>query len=277
MATNPRVSIIIPCYNQGQFLKEALLSVQQCDQSLIETIIVNDGSTESFTNSYIASLSEKYHIISQENKGLSAARNAGIAAAKGEYILLLDADNKIRPPYITTGIEVLERSADTAVVYGDAEFFGDKQERVRVGEFNMQRLMIVNYIDACAVVRKSVFEKVGMYDVNMKWGWEDWDLWLRIAFAGYKFHYIDDIVFDYRVRSASMSKELYKNYEKPNSIEKYIHEKYPERMGHEWMVDHYIKRFRKKPFLFLCKLFLKAYFPKYYNKLLAKNKIRNGL
>ncbi|HEY8916042.1 MAG TPA: glycosyltransferase family 2 protein, partial [Chitinophaga sp.] len=89
---NPIVSIIIPCYNQGHFLQDALKSLAACDADLYELIIVNDGSTDAATNTYLRELSNQgYHVIFQENQGLGAARNTGIRAAKGRYLLPLDA------------------------------------------------------------------------------------------------------------------------------------------------------------------------------------------
>jgi glycosyltransferase involved in cell wall biosynthesis len=275
----PRISIVIPCYNQGHYLKETLASLTACDKDLIEIIIVNDGSTDKATNDYIDELKHlpQYKVIIQKNGGLSAARNSGIELSSCDYILPLDSDNKIRQPYIPRAIEILDNSKTVAVVYGDAEYFDEKTGKWEVGTFNMQRLMLHNYIDACAVIRKSALREVGLYDVSMRLGWEDWDLWLRIAFAGYSFSYIPEVFFDYRVTQNSMSKSLYRNYAVPNSIENYVYEKYKDRMGPDWVVKYYVNRFRKNPVLFLVKLFIKSYLPKYYNKLLAKNKIRNGL
>lgn len=274
----PRVSVIIPCYNQGHYLAEALESVRMADASLLEVIIVNDGSTDKFTNDYCRELQlQGYQVVFQENRGLSGARNTAIRLAKGDFILPLDADNKIRPGYITKSIAVMDNSPLVAVVYGNARFFGDSDQVSRPGPFNLQRMMISNVIDACSVIRKTVLEQAGLYDESMRSGWEDWELYLRIAFAGYEFHYVDEVLFDYRVLSSSMSKTLYRDYEKPNAIENYVHKKHPARMGHQWIVEHYVKRFKKNPLLFTGKLFLRAYFPRYYQKLLEKNKIRNGL
>lgn len=273
-----RVSVIIPCYNQGQYLAGALESLKAVDASLLEVIIVNDGSTDNFTNEYCRKLqSEGYNVIFQENKGLSGARNTAIGIAKGDYILALDADNKIRPEYILKSIAVMDSNPQVAVVYGNAQFFGDRHDVWVPGPFNLQRIMISNVIDACSVIRRSVLQQVGQYDTSMRSGWEDWELYLRIAFAGYELHYINEVLFDYRVQSSSMSKALYSNYEKPNAIENYVHRKHPSRMGHQFIVEHYVRRFKKNPLLFTGKLFLRAYFPGYYQKLLEKNKIRNGL
>ena len=201
------LSIVIPCYNHGIYIGDALESVAKYQGKYrIEVIIVNDGSTDAHTKAVMEQLAgEGYQIIHQENKGLAAARNTGIAAAKGEYILPLDSDNKIYPDYIDKGIEVLERHSQVGVVYGDALYFGDKTGRWVVGNFDMRRLFDSNFIDACAVFRKRIWEEVGGYDENMPaMGWEDWDFWMRAVMEGWKFHYVPEVLFDYRVRDNSM-------------------------------------------------------------------------
>ena len=133
--------------------------------------------------------------------------------------------------------------------------------------------MLRNYIDACAIIKKSVLEEVGRYD-NMKiMGLEDWDLWLRIAFAGYKFHYIDEVMFEYRVTGKSMIKQLNADIQKQNSIEEYISAKYSDKLSAEGVFDYFVYRLKKRPFRFFRKLILRKYFPAYYNKLLKENKI----
>ncbi len=274
-----RVSVIIPCYNQGNFIEEALASVASCNTDLIEIIIINDGSTDTQTNTILQELAAKgMQVIFQDNKGLAAARNAGIRAAKGEFILPLDADNKIRCGYVDQGVAAMDRDPEIAVVYGNANYFGSKTGDWNPGPFNLQKLMIANFIDACALIRRSVLDKVGYYDEGMKFmGWEDWDRWLAISFAGYKFHYLDQVVFDYRVGDQSMIRKLYNKYEKPNYLENYIHSKYPAQMGQHWITSNMTTRFKKNPFLFLMKLIITAYFPAYHKRLLKANKIRNGL
>jgi glycosyltransferase involved in cell wall biosynthesis len=274
-----RVSIIIPCYNQGRFIADALKSIAACDPAKIEVIVINDGSTELQTNEILQALSiGGTKVIFQHNKGLAAARNAGIKIAKGEFILPLDADNMIRPQYIEQGLALMDQHPDVAVVYGNANYFGIKTGLWRPGSFNLQRLMISNYIDACALIRKSVLDDVGYYDEQMKFmGWEDWDRWLAIAFHGFRFHYLDETVFDYRVEERSMITSLYNKYEKPNYLENYVHSKYPEHMGHKWILHYFLVRFKKNPLTFVAKLIILAYFPSYHRKLLLQNKIRNGL
>jgi glycosyltransferase involved in cell wall biosynthesis len=106
----PKVSIIIPCYNHGKYIMDAISSVEKIeDKNLYELIIINDGSTDEYTNTLLKELSDKgYYVIFQENKGLATSRNNAIAISKGEYILPLDADNKIRPEYIYKGINIYQ-------------------------------------------------------------------------------------------------------------------------------------------------------------------------
>ncbi len=271
------ISVVIPCYNQGIFLKEALDSLELCDKKLFEVIIINDGSTDHFTNKYTERLYEQgHHVIFQENSGLGQARNIGIKQAKGKYILPLDADNKIYPGYISKSLEILEKNEHIAVVYGNANFFGEKGGILKPGPFNLQKLMLGNYIDACAVIRKSVIEEVGLYE-NMKiMGYEDWDLWLRMAFAGHKFYYIDEVMFDYRVLASSMMRNLNRDIEKQNKIEQYFIEKYSEQLSPESINDRFIYKMKKSPLNFFYRLVLRKFFPSYYSKLIKENKMYIG-
>ncbi len=275
----PLISVVIPCYNQGKYLEEALQSLARCDQRLFEVVIVNDGSTDAYTNQYLAGLdSKRYKVLSQQNLGLGEARNNGIKIASAPYVLPLDSDNTIEPEYLTKSIGILEQDPAVAVVYGNARYFGEKTGILKPGPFNLQKLMLGNYIDACAVVRKTVIAEVGYYD-NMKiMGYEDWDLWLRIAFKGYLFHYVDEALFNYRVRSQSMMRNLNANIKQQNEIEEYFTNKYPDKLSFEGVSDHFIYKIKKKPFRFIYRLLLKKFFPAYYERLIRENKMyRNFL
>ncbi len=221
------VSVIIPCFNMGHFLLEAIQSVEVCPKSSYELIIVDDGSTEPQTLEILARLEKQgYHLIRQSNKGLAAARNAGINAARSPYILPLDADNKIRPAFLEEGMKILEQFPDVGVVYGDAEFFGDKTGVWRVPEFEISLMLVMNQIDACAVYRKKIWEQTGGYDSEMpQMGYEDWDFWLKVYTAGWRFYHTHKLLFDYRVRKDSMVTQCLKPENEEKSI-KYIYGKH---------------------------------------------------
>jgi glycosyltransferase involved in cell wall biosynthesis len=273
----PIVSIVIPCYNQGTYLKETLDSLAAVDKDQVETIIVNDGSTDKYTNDYLRELSSQgYRVVFQENKGLGGARNRGIKEARGKYILPLDADNTIFPGYISKGVAIMEAREDVAVVYGNAEYFGEKQGILAPGPFNLQKLMLGNFIDACAVIRKAVIEEVCYYD-NMKiMGFEDWDLWLRIALKGHKFHYIDETLFNYRVHQHSMMRTLNRDIRLQNEIEDYLAQKYRDQLSFTVVKDYFIGKIKRRPFHFFYRLVLQKYFPTYYERSIREGRMYKG-
>lgn len=269
----PKISIIIPCYNHGMYIKDAIESVELCkDKELYEIIIMNDGSTDKFTVEILQELAESgYHVINQQNQGLGAARNNAIKQAAGKYILPLDSDNKIRPDYIYESIKILDKQPDIAMVYGDSEYFGEKKGINKVGEFNLQRLMLGNFIDACAVYRKSVWEKIDGYDEKMPvMGYEDWDLWLKMALNGFTFRYLNCVMFDYRVRNDSMLHSI--DNAKGNEIREYMNGKYQKSLGYSFINDLFIKDFKKNKKLLL-KLMIAIFLPRTLNWLEKKNLI----
>ena len=107
-----KVSIVIPCYNQGAMLRQALASIEQVrNENLLEVIVVDDGSSEVETKRILSEvLQAGYCVVSQSNRGLGAARNAGIRLAKGEFILPLDSDNRLRDAYLNEAVSLLKRN-----------------------------------------------------------------------------------------------------------------------------------------------------------------------
>src|SRR5438270_12685045 len=106
--SSPRFSIVIPCFNHGAYLPETLRSIEAAGRTDVEVIVVDDGSTDPITRKVIDGLHGEYlTVIRQKNSGLAAARNAGFKAAKTDYVLPVDADNRIRPAYIEHGISLM--------------------------------------------------------------------------------------------------------------------------------------------------------------------------
>jgi glycosyltransferase involved in cell wall biosynthesis len=202
------VTVVVPCYNHGGFLREAIESAEKSHGVRFEIVVVDDGSTDEATLGVMAELRrDGYQVIRHdENRGVSAARNTGIARARGRYVLPLDADNRIRPDYLRLGTSILDRTPTVGVVYGDIEYFGEATGRNVTLEFSLERLMIDNIVDNCAVFRRVIWEECGGYDTEMpdRLGYEDWDLWLQAAKRGWQFVRIPEVMLDYRVRSDSM-------------------------------------------------------------------------
>ena len=198
------VSVIVPCFDDGQFLLEAIASFERVVPKNCELIVVNDGSKEPRTLEILKILREAgYFLLDQVNQGLSAARNAGIRLAAGRYILPLDADNRIRAGFVEAAIKILDSLSEIGIVYGYRQFFGMRTDLNEVAEFDLEEILTFNYIDAGAMFRKQVWADCGGYDQRIS-PLEDWDLWISAAEKGWRFHRLPQVTFEYRVRPESL-------------------------------------------------------------------------
>ncbi len=265
-----KLSIVIPCYNQGEYLIDALSTINSLNKAYVEVIIINDGSTEERTNNIIEDISkDDYIIISQLNQGLAKSRNKGINIAKGEYILTLDADNIITPEYLNEALTILENEKNVGVVYSNPIFFGKRTGERKLCGFDHEKIAHRNYIDACAFFRKSLWKEIGGFDENMPiMGYEDWDFWIRVSYTKWDFYHINKPLFYYRVRNNSMLSEIQKN-ENQSEIISYLYQKHS-----LFFREAYLKLCRRSEFLLqynlnsnwrIIKFFLKVY--SYMNKI----------
>ncbi len=256
------ISIIIPCYNSGIFLKDALASIFDYVLEGFEIIIVNDGSTDIFTLNFLNKLKDpRILIINQKNQGLASARNVGVANSKGELLLFLDSDNKILSNYSKWAIEAFKNNSKLGVVYGNPVFFGEVNlpTRFESKPFQFDSLLCGNFIDACAFVKKEAFFCVDGFSVDHRLdGWDDWDLWIKLSSAGWDFNYIDRDCFQYRVSNDSMIGS--KSIEEKNRMLQYLGAKHGF-IFHQRFRRYYklLERIEKNPFLY----FLKIIFYKY--------------
>ena len=198
------LSVVTPCYEQGTLLLEAIASVERHAPPRCELIIVNDGSRQPKTLEILDLLKRcGYFVVDQENAGLSAARNKAIGLARGRYILPLDDDNRIREGFLAEAISVLDGSPEIGIVNGDRNLFGFQRGIDQRTDFDLDKLLENNYIDACAVLRKQVWIDCQGYDPLMCPA-DDWELWIHAAALGWRFHHIPQVTFDYRVRPGSL-------------------------------------------------------------------------
>jgi glycosyltransferase involved in cell wall biosynthesis len=204
MPDKPLVTVVIPCYNHGKFIEAAIDSVKLQPYDNTEIIVIDDGSTDTHTLEVLSKIASKVTVVRQANQGPSIARNVAIKQSKGEYILALDSDNKIRPNFISTAVEYLNSNPETGVVYGDFQYYGDKTDIKKQLEFDIKKQLNNNIFDMCAVFRRKVFDDVGGFDEFMsKPGLEDWDFWISVYEKGWKFKHIPEIFFDYYIAETS--------------------------------------------------------------------------
>ena len=187
----PFFSIIIPLFNKENFIENTLKSV--LNQSFIdfELLIVNDGSTDHSEKKVLELQDPRIHYFYQENGGVSAARNFGIAKAQSNYITFIDADDYWYPNFLQEMFENIRRFPELKVFSAAIEV--ETSKKVIPSSYSIVKKAdceIVNYFDAslketvictsCAIFHKTVFEKTGLFDIQLKSG-EDTDLWIRIG------------------------------------------------------------------------------------------------
>jgi glycosyltransferase involved in cell wall biosynthesis/predicted SAM-dependent methyltransferase/tetratricopeptide (TPR) repeat protein len=207
-AVSSLVSVIIPCYNQAHFLTEAVESVVNQTFTEWEIIVVNDGSPDD-TKGAFRQLVNRWpkHVLrylEKPNGGLADARNAGIALARGKYILPLDADDKLHPEMLAKTVALLETRPDISIAYTDLVHFGAVNGVVRAAEFDFTKLCQNNQLNYCSLYRRELWTAAGGYHANMLWGYEDWDFWIGCGERGFKAKRIPEPLLLYRVKNSSM-------------------------------------------------------------------------
>ena len=203
----PKVSVIITCYNLGQYLDEAVDSVLSQAWQEFEIVIVDDGSTDAATVALLADYCRpKTRVIRAPHRGVSAARNLGIASATGVYLCALDADDRLEPTYFAKAVGALE--ADPSITFASCwlRTFGDEEREWKPERCDFPTLLWEDTVLTAALVRREAVLAVGGYDAGMPLqGLEDWDLWQTLIERGYRGTIIPEILFNYRRREGSLS------------------------------------------------------------------------
>lgn len=223
----PTFSIIIPCFNQDKYLEECLNSVSNQTFQNWECIVVNDGSTD---NSELIALDfvnkdKRFIYKYKENSGLASTRNFGINLAKGIYVLPLDGDDKIGTDYLLKAIEIFDKKLNTKLVYCKAEYFGDINKYWDLPIFQYKSFLFQNCIFCSAIFKKSDYLLTSGYDINMIYGYEDWEFWLQLIQKDDTVERINSIQFSYRQREDSMISFI-KNRENLKKMMNYIFTKH---------------------------------------------------
>ena len=209
----PKVSVIITCYNLGQYLDEAVNSVLSQTYQDFEILIVNDGSTDDFTNGLLAAYQRaKTTVYHTENQGLPSARNYGIERATGEYVCCLDADDKYHTEFLEKTVVVFEKDLEEkfGIVTTNYQLFENSTNKIDVIDFDPYILAVENCLHVASLFRRKCWRLVGGFAVNLS-GYQDWSLWLAIIARGYKWFTIKEYLFFYRDRAGSMLKRSDKN------------------------------------------------------------------
>jgi hypothetical protein len=205
----PLVSVIIPCYNAARYLVDSIESALVQTHPRIEVIVVDDGSADE-TSTIARSYPVTY--LYQENRGVSGARNKGILNSQGKYVLFLDADDRLLPEAVATGVRLLEDRPECALAVGEHRYIAADGAELRQSNKHPARgdhyLMLLesNFIEApcSALHRRSSLSVTGVFDENLRVG-EDWELYLRTARRCSIISH-DAIVSEYRQHDSNVSR-----------------------------------------------------------------------
>lgn len=208
------VSIVIPCFNQAQWLHKALSSCFEQTVPALEIIVVDDGSTDD-----IASVVDEFGVparcIRVANRGLPGARNTGLMHARGHAFLPLDSDDWISPRYLEKTLPLLE-SADVVCV--GLQEFGERHGKympgceLRLDQLTIEAERLSNRLFYCSLFRTSLLREAGGYNGRMIHGYEDWDLWIDLMQRGARLAAVNEVLFHYNTRADSMLQDTEKNW-----------------------------------------------------------------
>lgn len=197
------VSVVVPCFGLAQFLPEAVLSLLSQTWPHWECIIVDDGSPDETRLTAEALIRAhpraNIRLLSQANKGVAEARNAGFRVAKGSLFLALDADDRLASEYLERCCARFREDPLLDIVYTDMQFFGSRAGRFSFPDIAMNGLVRSNTIPIAALHRREVWQRAGGFCSTLE-GYEDWDYWLAAAGSGARAAHVALPLFHYRVR-----------------------------------------------------------------------------
>ncbi len=191
----PLISIVVPVYNHAEALKHALDSITAQTYKNREIIVVDDGSDVPIEHS------DEYHLLTQKNSGAPAARNKGLQAAKGEYVIFWDADVIAKPSFLQKLFSALQQHPEASYAYSNMSFGTHKMP---AQEFSPDALKKNNYIHSTSLIRRS---KAVLWDETLK-RFQDWDLWLTMLKQGKKGVWVDEYLFTVTPHNEGMSSWL---------------------------------------------------------------------
>lgn len=198
------VSVVMPCYNDGLYIAEAIASVEAQTYPAIELIVIDDGSDDLQTLEALGALDQSKITLLHTNRVRPAgARNAGVRASKGTYILPLDADDIMEPEYIERAVDAMRADDRLGIVYCHGDSFGSEEATWRSPDYVPEMELSLNQIFNSALYRRADWERVGGYCESLLNGLEDYDFWLSILALGRTVLQLPEIYFHYRFKPVS--------------------------------------------------------------------------
>jgi glycosyltransferase involved in cell wall biosynthesis len=224
----PKVSIVIPYYNAVKYIEETIDSVVKQTYNNWECIILNDGSPDDGETIILNKIKNdaRFYYYAQLNTGVCEARNNAMKHAKGEYILFLDADDLISPNFLEETVKVLDENVTVSVVTSIVKLFGGRKKVLQITSYDLPTIIGDNKIVVTSLFRKTDFDAVGGFNLNMKDGYEDWDFWIGILKRGGKVVCAEKATFYYRYLQKSRNNTI--DIEKEQKLRKQMWENHKE-------------------------------------------------
>ena len=211
---NIRVSVIMPCYNDGKYIAEAVASLRASVFQDMELIIIDDGSDDPETLNVLKNIDyPRVRILNTFRVRPAAARNAGIREARGEYIFPLDADDTIDPEYIGKAVEKMDADPSLGIVYCHADLFGEKTGPWELPDYSLRMMLLDNCIFVSSLFRKADWESIGGFGEDFRAGMEDYDFWLSVLGLGREVYQFPETWFHYRIKPASRTTQFNNSYD----------------------------------------------------------------
>lgn len=202
-----RLTIVIPCYDDGAYLAEAVESSLDQTHDDLEVMVMDDGSTDSETLRILSSLPSRVRVLRQRNSGVSAARNSAIAQASGDYILPLDADDVLGRTYAEHAAEVLDSRPEVGLVGCATRLFGSQDAVIAPAPPSPVDWLLANRLPASSAFRRADWEACGGYEESLRWG-EDWHLWVKLVAMSRQVHVLPEIGLNYRRRPGQTTSDV---------------------------------------------------------------------
>ncbi|RKQ92880.1 glycosyltransferase involved in cell wall biosynthesis [Solirubrobacter pauli] len=199
-AAQPRVAVIVPCFNDGALAEEAVASV--VEEEPVEIVVVDDGSTDPVALERLEALRARgVRVVRRENGGLGAARMTGVEATTAPFLYPLDADDRVETGALAALADALEAAPEAAFAWGDYVLFGDQEGRYRSPtRWLPWTLTYVNPYPVCSMFRRTTIERTGGWQMR---AYEDWDLWLRMTGLGLEGIPVGRVVYRRRLHGDS--------------------------------------------------------------------------
>lgn len=212
LAADPLVTVVVPYYNLGPYLMECVDSIAASKGVALETLIVNDGSTDPDSLAVLQALRAQsrpgLRILDIPNGGLANARNVGAENARGELVAFVDADDRVGPDFFRRAVDLLQRYRNVHLVYSWVRFFDGGRGIWHAWTFDLPYLLSHNQLVPIAVVRRATFLEHGRNKPHIVYGLEDYESWISLAGAGCGGVAIPETLVAYRIRSNSMFKVI---------------------------------------------------------------------